>query len=765
MNLSKISDRLAKLQGPIGDLPGLDVDCVLVAQQTCVGLNDGIATCKIDEISSEVALSLTTTNPDYESLAARIIVSDLHKKTNSSVLQTFTAMNGYVNDHGEVQPLINAATFASVEKHHECLQRIIDYDQDYDYSVFGLKTLLKGYLQPKDRPLERPQHMLLRVAIGIWGDDIQQVTKTYQLMSSKRYTHATPSLFNLGTCNPHSASCYLLGTEDSIEGLGDTWTKASKISKSAGGIGLNVSNIRGTGALIRSTGGRSNGLVPMARTFNMLTAWIEQGGKRKGAIALYIEPWHVDVFQFIQLRRPQGADDLRARNIFLALWLNDVFMQRVQEGATWSLMDPDACRGLTDVWGDDFRHLYESYEKQGKFVRQVKAQDLWNMILRCQVESGLPYLLNKDAANSKSNQMNLGTIKCSNLCAEIIEFSDHQHTSVCNLASIALPRFVQKDLQFDYEGLHDTVQTVVRNLDHMLDVCIYPVEDAKTTNLRDRPLGVGVQGLADTFIAMRAPFESCAAKDLNRNIFETMYHAALTASVELAKQKGPYASYRGSPMSKGQLQFDLWQQSGPTGYPIDTTHKWDWDKLRDAIRVHGVRNSLLLANMPTCSTSQILGCSESFQPVNSNIYSRKTGAGSFICINKPLVRDLQELGIWNSDIKNKIITNDGSVQGIKEIPQELQVLYKTIWEIKQKCCIDLAADRGPFICQSQSMNLFLAEHSLRKLSAMLMYAWQKRLKTICYYCHVKVEAKPVQVTTPAIQHNPEIDAVCEACSA
>lgn len=755
MSLDKITERLTKLAMPVGHLPGLDgVDCVLVAQKTCAGLVDGMATSAIDEISSQVAVGLTTTDPDYESLAARVLVSDLHKETSPDVLTTFRRLFEYTNEHGERQALVDRRVFEAVQKHSAALQEAVNYDQDYDYSFFGLKTLLKGYLQPRGKPIERPQHMLLRVSLGIWGDDVQRVIHTYRMLSSKRYTHATPSLFNLGTCTPHSASCYLIGTEDSVEALGDTLKKSMQISKCAGGIGASVSNVRGSGALIRGTGGASNGLIPLAQTFNVLSKWINQGGKRNGAIALYLEPWHVDVMEFIQLRRPQGAEDLRARNIFLALWLNDVFMERVQEGKMWSLMDPDACPLLTEVWGDSFRRRYETYEAEGDYVRQVPAQELWNLILRCQVESGLPYCLNKDAANATSNQQNLGTIKSSNLCGEIVQVSDHQQTSVCNLASVALSRFVS-DGAFDFAAFHAFVQDVAENLDQMLDKCVYPVEDAKCTNLRDRPLGIGVQGLADLFIELRLPFESQEARKLNRHVFETMYHAALTASCRMARQRGPYPSYPGSPVSRDILQFNMWEGAGVE--PRDSCGRWDWAGLRADIRQHGVRNSLLVALMPTCSTSQILGCNESFQPINSNIYTRKTAAGTFICVNRQLVKDLQMEKLWSREVKDRIIVQDGSVQNIPQIPEHIRSLYKTIWEIKQKCCIDLAADRAPFVCQSQSMNLFLPEHSLQKLSAMLMYAWGRRLVTMSYYVHVRVEAKAVQVTT-------ELPA-CESCTA
>ena len=752
MCLNKITERLNKLR----ELePALNVDAVLVAQKTCAGLRDGISTSKIDEISSEVAVSLTTTDPDYESLAARILISDLHKRTSDDVHETFTRLHTHVNEHGEVQPLVNDEVMQAVSRHHVQLQDAMVYRNDYEYSYFGFKTLAKGYLQPKGAIIERPQHMLLRVALGIWKGDIDRVLSTYALLSSRKYTHATPSLFNLGTCSPHSASCYLMGTEDSVEGLGNAWTKASKISKGAGGIGFNVSNVRGTGSLIRGTGGRSNGIVPLARTFNMLTSWINQGGKRNGALALYLEPWHTDVFDFVQLRRPQGAEDLRARNVFLGLWLNDVFMSRVQRDEMWSIMDPDRCPGLVECWGEDFRVLYERYEKEGRYVRQMKAQALWTMILRCQIESGLPYLLNKDAANATSNHQNLGTIRCSNLCCEVVQYSDADNTSVCNLASMALSRFV-RDGEFDHADLHATVQQVVHNLDHMLDVCAYPTKDAMTTNLRDRPLGVGVQGLADALIALSMPFESDQAASLNRAIFETMYHAALTASAAIAARHGPYPSYAGSPIERGLLQFDMWKQSGADGRPEKSSGMWDWGVLRKSIQQHGIRNSMLIANMPTCSTSQILGMNESFQPINSNIYSRRTGAGSFVCVNKPLVKDLQGLGLWSTEMKDEIIRRDGSIQGIQAVPQHLQELYKTVWEIKQRSCIDMAADRAPFVCQSQSMNLFLPEASIRRLSAMLMHAWQRRLITLSYYCHIRPEARAVQVTTlPA----------CVACSA
>lgn len=757
MCLDKISTRLRQLVGAIGKLPALDVDHVMVAQRTCAGLFDGIQTQAIDAISCEVAVGLVTLDPDYESFAARILVNNLHKNTQTSVLETFTRLAGYTNEQGRAQPLVDAAVLQAVKRHHRQLQRAVCYDADYGYSYFGLKTLMRGYLLgPKDNPIERPQHMLLRVALGIWPDDIDQALETYRAMSDRLYTHATPTLFNMGTPNPASSSCYLLGTEDSVDRLLDTVKQCGVISKNAGGIGLHVSNVRGLGAAIRGTGGQSNGLVPFAKTLNSVTRWINQGGKRNGALALYLEPWHVDVYDFVQLRRPQGVEEMRARDIFVALWLNDVFMERVEAGGTWSLMDPDACPGLTDVWGDDFRKLYEGYEAEGKFVRQVQAQDLWTLILHCQVESGMPYCLNKDACNAKTNHQNLGTVKSSNLCSEIVLVSDAEQTSVCNLASVALPHFVAAG-SFDFGRLHRTVQRVVRNLDRMLDRASYPTEAARRTNLRDRPLGVGVQGLADTFIALRLPFESEEAARLNRQIFETMYHAALTASSTLAAERGHYDTYTGSPVSRGVLQFDMWGQADADGRPARSCGTWDWRAVREGVRKHGVRNSVLLALMPTCSTSQILGCNESFQPIASNIYSRRTGAGSFVCITRRLVKDLQALGVWNQKVRDEIVRRDGSVQNVAAVPADLQRIYKTVWEIPQRCCIDLAADRAPFVDQSQSLNLFLPQLSYKKLSAMLFHGWRSGLKTMMYYLHIRADAKPIQVTL-----EPE---VCEACTA
>ena len=757
MCLDKISTRLKQLVPAIGALPALNVDHMMVAQKTCAGLFDGISTSEIDRISSEVAVSLVTTEPDYEAFAARIAISNLHKQTSPSVVETFTRLAHYVNERGEAQPLVTPAVLQAVKKNGRALQRLVDYDQDFSYSYFGLKTLLKGYLLgPAGRPIERPQHMLLRVAVGIWPDDASEAAETYRALSAKLYTHATPTLFNMGTPNPASASCYLLGTGDSVEALYDTLKQCALISKNAGGIGLHVSNVRGTGALIRGTGGQSNGLVPLARTFNQSTRLINQGGKRNGALALYLEPWHVDVFEFVQLRRPQGAEDLRARDIFLALWLNDLFFERLEADGQWSLMDPDACPGLPDAWGPAFRELYEGYEAQGRYVRRVRAQDLWTLVLQCQLESGLPYCLNKDAVNAKSNQQHLGTIKSSNLCSEICEVSDASQTSVCNLASVALPYFVA-DGRFDLDRLHRAVQRVIRNLDRMLDMASYPVDSAKATNLRDRPLGVGVQGLADTFIALRLPFRSDGAAKLNRDIFETMYHAALTASTALAAERGRHPSYEGSPASLGRLQFDMWDQCGEDGRPHRSTGL-DWAGLRTTVAEQGLRNSLLVALMPTCSTSQILGCNESFQPLSSVIYSRRTGAGTFVCVAKQLVKDLQALGLWGGGLKDEIIRRDGSVQGIAAVPADLQELYRTVWEIPQRCCIDLAADRAPFVDQSQSMNLFLADHSYRKMSAMLLHGWRRGLKTLSYYMHVRAEAKPVQVTLGAAQD-------CQACAA
>lgn len=757
MSLDKISIRLKQLVAPIGSFPALDVDHMTVAQKTCNGLFDGISTQQIDIISSEVAVSLSTVDPDYERLAARILISNLHKSTKTSVLETVQDLAKFQNANGQAQPLVSDAVLAAVRKHHRQLQKLVDYNQDYAYSYFGLKTLLKGYLLgPPDKPIERPQHMLLRVAIGIWGDNYAQTAETYRMMSNRLYTHATPTLFNMGTRIPSSSSCYLLGTEDSAEGLMDSIKQCALISKNAGGLGLHVSNVRSAGSLIRGTGGHSSGLVPLAKTFNEVLKWFNQSGRRKGSIALYLEPWHPDVEDFVQLRRPQGVEDLRARDVFLALWLNDLFMRRVEADEMWSLMDPNACPGLSDAWGQGFEDLYTQYEREGKYARQIKAVRLWTLILECQVESGMPYCLSKDASNSKSNQSNVGTIKSSNLCCEVMLVSDHQNTSVCNLASIALSNHVH-DGAFDHAKLHATTQRVVRNLDKMLDMACYPTPQAAKTNTRDRPLGVGVQGLADTFIALRLPFDSPEAATLNRHIAETMYHAALTASTALAGDVGHYDTYTGSPISEGRLQFDMWNQAADNGGPKDSCKLWDWKGLRAAVKKNGVRNSVLVALMPTCSTSQILGCNESFQPINSNIYSRRTGAGSFVCINRQLVKDLQERGLWSPELKDTIIRREGSVQGIPVIPADLQALYKTIWEIKQKVLIDMAAARAPFICQSQSMNLFLPEHSLRKLSAMLFHAWKSQLKTLSYYVHIRPTARPVQVTLPA--------EICEGCTA
>lgn len=758
MSLDKISARLRQLTLKIGNAGGLSaVDSMMVAQRTCAGLYDGIRTSEIDRISSEVAVSLVTLDPEYETLAARILVSNLHKRTRSSIVETFEKLAGFVNEHGEKQPLVSGEVVASARKHQRALQKLVNYDLDFQYSYFGLKTLLKGYLLgPRNDPIERPQHMLVRVALGIWPDDIVQASETYKAMSNRLYTHATPTLFNMGTSTPACSSCYLLGTTDSVDGLMDTMKHCALISKNAGGIGLHVSNVRGTGALIRGTGGHSNGLIPMARSFNDLTRWINQGGKRNGALALYLEPWHVDVFDFVQLRKPQGVEEMRARDIFLALWLNDVFMERVEKDEWWSLMDPDTCPELVEAFGEKFRQVYENYERQKKFIRRVKAQDLWMLILQCQIESGMPYCLNKDAANAKSNQSHLGTLKSSNLCAEIMLVSDDKQTSVCNLASVALPNCVVGGA-FDFDLLHKTVQRVVRNLDRMLDRSVYPTPLAKVTNLRDRPLGIGVQGLADTFIALRYPFESEEAARLNRAIFETMYHGALTASAELAGEKGHHPSYTGSPIANGKLAFDLWNETGTDGAPVRSSTGRDWTKLRQVIKKNGVANSVLMALMPTCSTSQILGCNESFQPINSVVYTRKTDAGTFVCVARQLVKDLQRLGCWSVELKDEIIRKNGSVQGIDAVPAHLQELYKNVWEIPQRCCIDLAADRGPFVDQSQSLNLFLPQHSFRKLSAMLMYGWRRGLKTMSYYCHVRMPVAPIQVTL-----NPE---TCESCTA
>src|SRR6201994_135479 len=717
------------------------VDPIDVAKKVIEGLFDGVTTSELDNLAAETAASLTTKHPDYALLASRIAVSNLHKNTIKSFSETMRLLHDYIDPKtGKDASLIADDVWEVIEQNAELLDSSIIYDRDFGFDYFGFKTLEKSYLLKIDGKIaERPQHLFMRVSVGIHKDDIESVIKTYNLMSERWFTHATPTLFNAGTPKPQMSSCFLLTMkDDSIDGIYDTLKQTAKISQSAGGIGLSIHNIWATGSYIGGTNGTSNGIIPLLRVFNDTARYVDQGGgKRKGAFAIYLEPWHADVFEFLDLRKNHGKDELRARDLFYALWIPDLFMKRVESGGDWSLFCPHEAPNLHETWGSEFEQLYTRYESEGRARRKVKAQDLWFAILDAQIETGTPYLLYKDSANRKSNQQNLGTIKSSNLCTEIIEYTSADEIAVCNLASLALPRFVING-QFDHQKLYEITYEATKNLNKIIDGNFYPVEEARNSNLRHRPIGLGVQGLADAFILLRLPFESDAAKKLNKEIFETIYFAAMTASKDLAKIDGPYSSFAGSPASKGQFQFDLWN--------VEPTLRWDWYRLKDEVVKYGVRNSLLVAPMPTASTSQILGNNECFEPYTSNIYVRRVLSGEFVVVNKHLLHDLVDLNLWNDDMKNKIIFHNGSIQSIDEIPEHIKEIYKTVWEIKQRTIIDMAADRGAYICQSQSLNLFIQDANFAKLSSAHFYAWKKGLKTGMYYLRTKAAADAIKFT-------------------
>jgi ribonucleoside-diphosphate reductase alpha chain len=738
VKFDKITGRIQKLSY---GLDPLHVDPVKVAMKVIEGLYDGVTTELLDNLAAEVAASLTTKHPDYAVLAARIAVSNLHKNTEKSFSKVMEALYHYKDPKtGNNASLIAEDVYEIIQKHSQVLDSTIIYDRDFGYDYFGFKTLEKSYLlKLKGKVAERPQHMLMRVAVGIHKDDIDSIIETYNLMSERWFTHATPTLFNAGTPKPQMSSCFLLTMkDDSIDGIYDTLKSCAKISQSAGGIGLSIHNIRATGSYIKGTNGTSNGIIPMLRVFNDTARYVDQGGgKRKGSFAIYLEPWHADVFDFLDLRKNNGKEEMRARDLFLALWTPDLFMRRVKADENWTLFCPNEAPGLHDCYGKEFEALYEKYESEGRGRKTIKARELWTHIIEAQVETGNPYILYKDACNEKSNQKNLGTIKSSNLCTEIVEYTAPDEIAVCNLASIALPRFVENG-KFDHQRLFEITYVATKNLNKIIDRNYYPVAEARNSNMRHRPIGLGVQGLADTFILMRLAFESEEARKLNAEIFETIYYAAMTASKDLAKQLGPYETYQGSPVSKGIFQFDMW---GVTPSP-----RWEWDVLKEEVKQYGVRNSLLLAPMPTASTSQILGNNECFEPYTSNIYSRRVLSGEFAIVNKHLLRDLVKLGIWNDQLKNKIIAANGSVQNINEIPDNLKEIYKTVWEIKQKAIIDMAADRGAYICQSQSLNLFVENPNSGKLTSMHFYAWEKGLKTGMYYLRTKSAADAIKFT-------------------
>jgi ribonucleoside-diphosphate reductase alpha subunit len=756
VKFDKITARIEKL------CYGLDqryVNPVEVAMKVINGLYDGVTTQELDNLAAEIAATLTTKHPDFAKLAARIAVSNLHKVTSKSFSNTMKRLYTYVDPKtGENAPLVSKETWRIVQANAAELDEAIIYDRDFGYDYFGFKTLEKSYLMKIDgKTIERPQHLIMRVAVGIHGEDIPAAIETYHLMSEKWFTHATPTLFNAGTPKPQLSSCFLLTMkDDSIDGIYDTLKQCAKISQSAGGIGLSIHNVRAKGSYIKGTGGTSNGIVPMLRNFDMTARYVDQGGgKRKGSFAIYLEPWHADVFEFLDLKKNHGKEEMRARDLFYAMWISDLFMKRVENNEMWSLFDPNEAPGLSDVYGDEFERLYDKYEKEGKFRRQVKAQDLWFEILESQIETGTPYILYKDAANKKSNQKNLGTIKSSNLCTEIMEYTSKDEVAVCNLASIALPKFVNEEGKFDHQRLYEITKVITRNLNKVIDINYYPVEEARTSNLRHRPIGIGVQGLADAFIMLRMPFDSEEAKRLNEDIFETIYFGAMEASMELAKKDGAYETFKGSPVSKGIFQFDMW---GVT----PKSNRWGWENLKREVKQNGVRNSLLLAPMPTASTSQILGNNECFEPYTSNLYTRRTLSGDFILVNKYLMKDLIETGLWNETMRQKLIGANGSVQSIPEIPQNLKDIYKTVWEISQKVIIDMSAERGAFICQSQSLNIHITDPNFGKLTSMHFYAWKKGLKTGMYYLRSTAAADAIKFTHDKSAGKEPVTATAEA---
>ena len=738
VKFDKITARIVKM------CYGLDplVTPELVAMKVIEGIYDGVSTSDLDNLAAEVAAAKTIDHPDYALLASRIAVSNLHKETKKTFSEVMDDLYHYIDPKTEQKAsLLAEDVYNVIVDNKDLLDSSIIYDRDFRYDYFGFKTLTRSYLMKLNSKIaERPQQMLMRVSLGIHKNDVQAAIKTYNLMSEGWFTHATPTLFNAGTPKPQMSSCFLLTMkQDSIEGIYDTLKSCAQISQSAGGIGLAIHDIRATGSYIKGTNGTSNGIVPMLRVFNDTARYVDQGGgKRKGSFAMYIEPWHADVFDFLDLKKNHGKEEQRARDLFYALWIPDLFMKRVKENGDWILMCPHECPGLSETHSAEFEALYTKYEKEGKGRKTIKAQDLWFKILESQIETGTPYMLYKDAANAKSNQQNLGTIKSSNLCTEIIEYTAPDEVAVCNLASIALPKYVTEKGIFDHDKLFEVTYQATLNLNKIIDENYYPVQEAKNSNLRHRPIGLGVQGLADAFIMMGLPFESEEARALNREVFETIYYASMTASKDLAKLNGPYETYEGSPVSKGIFQFDMWG--------VTPTARWEWDVLKEEVKTHGVRNSLLLAPMPTASTAQILGNNECFEPYTSNIYTRRVLSGEFIIVNKHLLKDLVKEGLWNKDMRQKIVAANGSIQNINEIPQRLKDLYKTAWEISQKAIIDQAADRGAYICQSQSLNIFMENANFGKLTSMHFYGWEKGLKTGMYYLRTKAATDAIKFT-------------------
>ena len=738
VQFDKITARVKKLCYGLHE----NVDPVSVAMRVIEGVYDGVTTSELDNLAAEVAATNAVNHPDYAQLASRIAVSNLHKTTKKSFTEVMRDLHTYKDPvTKEDASLIADDVMEIIEANSEELDSAIIYDRDFSYDYFGFKTLERSYLLKLDGEVyERPQQMLMRVSVGIHKDDIENAIKTYNMMSEGWFTHATPTLFNAGTPKPQMSSCFLLTTqEDSISGIYDTLKQCAKISQNAGGIGLAIHDIRATGSYIRGTNGTSNGIVPMLRVFNDTARYVDQGGgKRKGSFAVYIEPWHADIFDFLDLKKNHGKEEQRARDLFYALWVPDLFMKRVEEDGDWTLMCPNECPGLPDSWGPEFEALYEKYEAEGKGRKTIKAQELWFKIVENQIETGVPYMLYKDAANSKSNQQNLGTIRSSNLCTEIIEYTAKDEVAVCNLASIALPKFVTSEGTFDHDKLFEVTYQVTKNLNRVIDRNYYPIPEARNSNMRHRPVGLGVQGLADAFIMMRYPFDSEEAQQLNKDVFETIYYAACCASKDMAIEEGPYESFQGSPASKGQLQFDMWG--------VTPSDRWEWDVLKEEIKEKGMRNSLLVAPMPTASTAQILGNNECFEPYTSNIYTRRTLSGEFIVVNNHLLRDLTKLGLWDAEMKNQLIAANGSIQHIPNIPENLKVLYRTAWEISQRAILDMAADRGAYICQSQSLNVFMENANAPKLTSMHFHAWRAGLKTGMYYLRTKAATDAIKFT-------------------
>lgn len=744
VHFDKITSRINKL---CYGLDPVHVDAAIISQKVVPGLYPGVTTVELDELAAQTAASCATRHPDFSTLAARISVSNLHKQTSKSFSDVVEVLYYHVHPKtGEASPLVSKKLHEIVQENKERLNSAIIYDRDYSYDYFGFKTLTRAYLlSVNGKIVERPQHMIMRVALGIHGEDIESALTSYDLMSRQYFTHATPTLYNAGTPHPQLSSCFLLTMkEDSIDGIYDTLKNCAVISKYAGGIGLSVHNIRASHSYIRGTNGSSNGIVPMLRVFNNTARYVDQGGgKRKGSIAIYLEPWHADIVDFLDLKKNHGNEMERARDLFYAMWVPDLFMKRVESNSTWSLFCPNEAKGLQDVWGEEFERLYERYEAEGKARRTMPAQELWFAILSAQVETGTPYMLYKDACNRKSNQQNLGTIKSSNLCTEIVEYTSPDEVAVCNLASVNLAAFVDEAAKsYDFQKLYEVTKVVTKNLNKVIDVNFYPIKEAENSNMRHRPIGIGVQGLADAFAKLRYPFESANATQLNKDIFETMYYAAIESSCELAALHGKYESYDGCPVSKGILQPDMWN--------VTPSSRWDWQALREKVAQHGIRNSLLLAPMPTASTAQILGNNESTEPFTSNMYNRRVLAGEFTVVNKYLLRDLVERDLWTPDVRNQLIADRGSVQKVAALPQEIKDLYKTVWEIKQKAIIDQAADRGAFICQSQSLNIHMGEPTTARLTSMHFYAWKKGLKTGMYYLRSLPKADAIQFTVDQV---------------